>query len=229
MTCLLLWLEGPLQAWGGDSRFDLRRTLPFPTRSGLFGLLLAASGDSGPQEELLARMDKIALKAVSFKSDTPMLEDFHMVGAGYDEKDRWQSMNIPKKYNGKPRQGPGTKLTYRHYLQDRVFAAMLEMEDALMAKFAAALQNPVFDLYLGRKCCVPTELIFQGEFPDFAAATAKMLTIATSKKLEPDKVIAETGDFSVPDALLLSDVPVSFGTHKHYRERLVTMRPWTDA
>ena len=47
---LLLWLEGPLQAWGYDSKFGRRDTLPFPTKSGLLGLLCCARGAGGPEE-----------------------------------------------------------------------------------------------------------------------------------------------------------------------------------
>ncbi len=39
MSTLLLWLEAPLQSWGADSRFGRRATLPFPTRSGVLGLV----------------------------------------------------------------------------------------------------------------------------------------------------------------------------------------------
>ena len=39
MRNLLLWLEAPLQSWGAGSRYGRRDTLPFPTRSGILGLL----------------------------------------------------------------------------------------------------------------------------------------------------------------------------------------------
>ena len=70
MKYLFLWLEGALQSWGADSRFDFRRTLWFPTKSGIYGLLLAASGDSGPQEELLARMADAPLSVPAIRSAT---------------------------------------------------------------------------------------------------------------------------------------------------------------
>ena len=80
MKYLLLWLAGPLQSWGADSRFDFRQTLEFPTKSGVYGMLLAASGDSGPQEELLARMADAPLTVVTFEAKSGRLQDFHMVG-----------------------------------------------------------------------------------------------------------------------------------------------------
>ena len=56
MTALLLWLEAPLQSWGVDSRFGRRDTLPFPSRSGVLGLVCCATGRNGEQEAWLAEM-----------------------------------------------------------------------------------------------------------------------------------------------------------------------------
>lgn len=44
---LLLWLEGPLQAWGHDSKFGVRDTLNFPTRSGISVSFGSCEGLSG--------------------------------------------------------------------------------------------------------------------------------------------------------------------------------------
>ena len=44
MSTLLLRLAGPMQAWGADSRFDIRKTNREPTKSGVIGLLAAALG-----------------------------------------------------------------------------------------------------------------------------------------------------------------------------------------
>ena len=41
---LALVLAGPSQSWGHQSLFTRRNTLPFPTKSGLVGLLAAAEG-----------------------------------------------------------------------------------------------------------------------------------------------------------------------------------------
>lgn len=46
---LLLWLEGPLQSWGHDSRFGRRETLHFPTKSGVLGMVCAALGLVAPR------------------------------------------------------------------------------------------------------------------------------------------------------------------------------------
>lgn len=44
MSTLLLRLAGPLQAWGAESKYEIRRTGREPTKSGVIGLLMAALG-----------------------------------------------------------------------------------------------------------------------------------------------------------------------------------------
>lgn len=44
MSTLLLRLAAPLQSWGIDSKFDIRRTGREPSKSGVIGLICAALG-----------------------------------------------------------------------------------------------------------------------------------------------------------------------------------------
>ena len=161
---ILLWLEGPLQSWGADSKFGRRDTLNFPTKSGVLGLLLCALGKSGAQAELLSKLARLKQTVVSYsrvlklkenemkKADRePLLRDFHMVGSGYNDDNPWESLLIPKTREGKKAVGGGSKMTYRYYLQDAKFAVALEVPKELTKPFAEALQSPVYDIYLGRK------------------------------------------------------------------------------
>lgn len=227
MQYLLLYLKGPLQAWGASSRFDLRETMPYPTKSGIYGMLLAASGDSGPQQELLADMSDAPFSVFTFKDDKPepgRLRDFHMVGNGFSENG-WQSLMIPRKSNGQKAVGGGAKLTYRYYLQDKTFAVLIGFSDRLAEKFAAALADPVYDLYLGRKCCAPTAMIFQGKFVSESEAIQKIRTLAEQDQLIPALRIREI-DSQKHDSILLNDVPVAFGSHKIYRDRWIVEEPF---
>lgn len=229
MHYLLLYLKGPLQSWGADSRFDLRETMPYPTKSGIYGMLLAASGDSGPQEKLLADMADAPFSVFTFKDNKPepgRLRDFHMVGNGFKENDKWQSLMMPKKSNGGKPAGVGAKLTYRYYLQDKTFAVLIGFSDLLADKFAAALADPVYDLYLGRKCCAPTAMIFQGKFTSESEAIQKIRALAELDRLTPALRIREINS-QQPDAILISDVPVAFGTHKVYRDRWIIEESFT--
>ena len=231
---LLLWLEAPLQSWGFDSRFGRRDSLDFPTRSGVLGLLCCAMGAGGEQREWLELMARQTQTVLAFGLSKegkegarkalprqPLLRDFHMVGSGYDDQDIWQSLLIPKTSEGKKAVGGGTKMTYRYYLQDMAFAVLLTVPEAEAQVIATALQAPVWDLYLGRKNCVPTDFIYRGLFADEQQARQAALELATAKeRLALFQVLEGEHEGEV---LTLNDVPLQFGEHKKYRDRRVTV------
>ncbi len=228
---LLLWLEGPLQSWGCDSRFDRRDSLPFPTKSGVIGLVCAALGAGGEQRELLARLSSLDMQVLSFsridskggiKPREPLLRDFHMVGSGYDDADPWQSLLIPKTSEGKKAVGGGAKMTYRYYLQDAMFAVLLQAPGDMALDIAAALQNPHWDLCLGRKNCAPTEFIYQGCFPCADNAYAAAVKLATEKQRQIIFNVIQGAD-ARGEVITLNDVPLQFGESKRYRDRQITI------
>jgi CRISPR system Cascade subunit CasD len=232
---LLLWLEAPLQSWGADSKFGRRDSLPFPTKSGIAGLLLCALGASGAQRELLGELALLKQTAVSYVrrkqvgEDSekivrePLLRDFHMVGSGYEDGNRWERMHIPKTKDGKPAVGGGTKLTYRYYLQDAKFAVILEVPSSRSETFIAALQNPVYDIYLGRKNCAPTDFVYRGVYDAEQDALEKVAEIAKSKNELVEDFRVVDGEREEGDTIILNDIPVQFGEVKVYRDRRVTV------
>lgn len=233
---LLLWLEAPLQSWGSDSKFGRRDTLNFPTKSGITGLLLCALGISGEQKELLAQMAPLKQTIISFthvskdsegrlqkKDREPLLRDFHMVGSGYDETNPWENLMIPKKRDGKSPVGAGTKMTYRYYLQDAKFAVVIEVPMELSVQFAKALQNPVYNLFLGRKNCIPSDFICRGTFNSEEDTLQKAEEIALDKGLKKDFSVVD-GEFSDKGIVMtVNDIPIQFGESKRYRDRRVTV------
>lgn len=228
---LLLWLEAPLQAWGHDSKFGRRDSLDFPTKSGVLGLICSARGAGGEEQEWLATWADLDLQVVAYvpkhRQDLPTLRqpllcDFHMVGSGYDDQNPWQNLLIPKTSDGKKAVGGGSKMTYRYYLQDMAYAVILQAPAALIVEVIHALQHPVWDLYLGRKNCVPTEFIYQGEFAAVAQALEAAQQLAGEKNRTFSlRVLQGEHDGEV---LTLNDVPLQFGQHKRYRDRRVTVQ-----
>ena len=235
---LLLWLEAPLQSWGFDSKFGRRETLKFPTRSGVVGLVCSALGAGGEQRELLAEFSSLRQTVISFvrsrqtengkqKLDRePLLRDFQMVGSGYDDRDPWMSLMIPKTISGGRSVGGGTKMTYRFYLQDTFFAVIFESLPQQSLEIAEALRNPVWDLYLGRKNCVPTDFIYRGTFETQEEAEKIAYDLATEKNLLEDfRVLDGVDDIDECDEVMtLNDIPVQFGMDKRYRDRRVGVR-----
>lgn len=233
---LLLWLEAPLQSWGHDSKFGRRDTLNFPTKSGVMGLVCCALGYGGEQKEFLAAFAPLRQTVLSFvrknrkdeKTDRePLLRDFHMVGSGYNDKDPWTTLLIPKTAEGKKAVGGGAKMTYRYYLQDAHFAVVLEVPCDIAETIADALQNPVWDLCLGRKSCIPTDFVYRGIFDSEVDAINKAKEIGELDELHNGKNLLE--EFRVSDGehkgevLTLNDVPLQFGEKKIYRDRRVTV------
>ena len=138
MSTLLLRLAGPMQSWGTDSKFDVRRTGREPSKSGVIGLVAAALG--------IARQDRQALQTlnglrfgVRVDREGALLRDYHIARTAKDV----------------------AYVTHRYYLSDAEFVAGLESDDrALLARIAQALQAPAFPLYLGRRSCPPVGRVF---------------------------------------------------------------------
>lgn len=129
MKTLVLKLKGPLQSWGDSSRYRTRSTRTEPTKSGVLGLLAAAQGR--------ARTDNIAdLAALEFgvRVDQP----------GVLERD-FQTAREEKATN--------PRLSYRYFLADAVFIAVVSGPDTLIESLAQAVKSPQYPLFLGRRSC----------------------------------------------------------------------------
>jgi CRISPR system Cascade subunit CasD len=226
---LLLWVEAPLQSWGYDSKFGRRNTAPFPTKSGILGLLCSASGLMGEQRELLFKMSGMKQKVISFIKENEEnfnLTDFHMVGSGYG-KTEWEKLMSPKKLNGEKVSNStgeeGSKRTYRDYLQNAKFSVILEVPENLVSIFSDGLNNPVFPIFFGRKSCIPSEFIFKGIFETEHDSENRALSIASEKNLHKKFEVID-GEFeNLGRTMLLNDIPISFGDEKKYKERGVTI------
>ena len=181
MSTLLMRLAGPMQSWGIDSKFNVRRTEREPSKSGVIGMAAAALG--------IARQDKEALRplaalrfGVRVDREGRMLRDFHMA---------------------RPENSKDSYMTYRYYLADAVFTAGLEGDRALLEQIGQALRAPAFPLYLGRRSCPPVGRVFLGisDLP---------LREALLENAPPDAkwLITDAAD-GAPGGLV-RDVPLSF-------------------
>ena len=204
MATLLLRLAAPLQAWGADSKFETRKTGREPTKSGVIGLLAAALGLRRDEHEALTRLTGLRF-GVRVEREGQLLVDYHTAKT-QDEKTSY--------------------VTYRHYLQDAVFLAGIESEDAaLLQQLQQALLHPAFPLYLGRRCCPPTLPlclgIRQGSLLDVLRTEPMQ-----GRKPETGKLrIVADADPADPAAVPRQDLPVSFSpVHRQYGFRPV--REW---
>ncbi|HOW64250.1 MAG TPA: type I-E CRISPR-associated protein Cas5/CasD [Candidatus Paceibacterota bacterium] len=169
-ACLALLLDGPMQSWGHASRFERRTTALHPTRSGVFGLIAAAMGINKhdlDEADQLARLQPLRITTVTLLrrnrrgDELPILrlEDYHTVA--FTREAGANASRVAKllaKANGPitaEDRDSEIKPTKRHYLLDARFGVLLEGPAGLIEEVAAALSNPKWGVWLGRKCCLP--------------------------------------------------------------------------
>lgn len=209
-ACLALLLDGPMQSWGHSSRFDRRTTALHPTRSGVLGIIAAAMGidKHAPDEQTqLARLDVLRLTTVKLDKkdrhgrEIPLqrLEDYHTVTG-------------IRRASGKV-DVDATVQTYRHYLLEARFGVLIEGTVALLEEIAAALRNPRWGVWLGRKSCLPASPLLVAVSPDRAAVWRELLQRSgysgTELEQQFDRVVEATAKDSGAD--MIEDSPVGFG------------------
>ena len=135
MSVLLLRLDGPIQSWGGASRFVRRHTRTEPTKSGVLGLLAAAQG----------------------RRRTDPIEDLAALTFGVRVDQRGRMMRDFQTAIRRGRKNEPMPLSYRYYLADAVFVAAVEGDGELLRALDEAVRSPRFPLYLGRRACPPSD------------------------------------------------------------------------
>jgi len=133
MPTLLLRCVAPLQSWGVQSRYSIRDTAREPSKSGVVGLLCAALGR--PRSDDVADLAALRM-GVRVDREGVILRE-------------WQT--------AKATAAGDTTISTRYYLNDAAFLVGLEGQDAaLLQALHAALRNPRWHLFLGRKSCPPS-------------------------------------------------------------------------
>ena len=191
MSTLLLRFAGPLQAWGADSRFDVRRTNREPTKSGVIGLIASALGlrRDAPLDEL----NRLYF-GVRVDREGVLLRDLHTV-----RKDKNTSY-----------------MTTRYYLSDAVFLIGLHSDDeALMQRLEHAVRNPAHPLFLGRRSCPPEGRVCLGlrQMPleEALKSEPSLIPPKPSKSGEPQRARIVLDD--PRGTARLNDLPVSFSPY----------------
>lgn len=159
---LILRLEGALQSWGENAKWDFRDSSSMPTKSGIVGLLGCAMGLERNSEVLTELAQNIA---VAVRADRPgeKFVDFQTV-----QGDPLLAAT------GKPKTTGNTILSPHAYLQDACFTVFLETSESWHKRIVAALENPKWCMYLGRKNCVPSRPVLECKAVDYPALEAAL-------------------------------------------------------
>ncbi|CAN5545157.1 type I-E CRISPR-associated protein Cas5/CasD [soil metagenome] len=209
-ACLVLQLEGPLQSWGFEDRFNRRKTGLLPTKSGILGLCCAALGAGrGSERERvwLPRLNALECLIIAIPREdwsVRRMEDFHTV-------------QNTRTADGKIKD---THITHRTYLNDAGFAVLLSGAADVLAELTAATQDPVWGIWLGRKACIPSAPIFHSLHADEAAALAALLgdqpLSAFTRQRDAASFASGTDTFN--------DSPTTFADPRQFAPRRITLR-----
>jgi CRISPR system Cascade subunit CasD len=155
---VVLNLEGSLQSWGFDSKYNRRDTGLMPTKSAIAGMCGAAIGLSWGSDEsnfFHEEFSKLKMISLTINKDTrykslsaTRMQDYHIV-------------QNSRQADGKIK---NSHITYRQYLTDAVFGVLLYGNSELIDKISQALQDPCWGIWLGRKSCIPSSPVFIGTY-----------------------------------------------------------------
>lgn len=212
---LALMLDAPLQSWGFSSRFQRRTTALHPTRSGITGMICAALGvDKGSVNEAdwLKRLESVGLTVFAIPRqpegcreplEIRRMEDFHTVlgtrrASGAISKD--------------------AVISHRQYLLDAKFGVILVGPCETLNRVHAALSNPCWGVWFGRKNCIPAAPICRGGVKASIDETMADLGLANHALSEFSRVEEVVVFDEGTDTLM--DVPVNFKTREFKSRRI---------
>ncbi|NPV75791.1 MAG: type I-E CRISPR-associated protein Cas5/CasD [Anaerolineae bacterium] len=207
MDTLLIRLIGPMQSWGVQSHYTVRDTGLEPSKSGVMGLLCAALGRprQAPLEDLL-----VLRMGVRVDREGILSRDYHI------------AQDVLETDNKKIRE---SVVTNRYYLANAAFLVGFEGDPGILSELQAALQKPVWALFLGRKAFPPSAPIFLQDGLQAGKTLEQALMeygwiVSWRKGEEPNqiRVVIDSNE----GKQVRPDVPVSFATRRFASRRVNT-------
>ena len=169
---LLVRLEAPLTAFGGETIDNHGVIRDIPALSMIAGLLANALGwrreDSARHDRLQARLRMGARRDIA----SHRLQDYQTARL-FEDDQAWTTLGVPEGRAKSPTyvpQGDGRKATtqqrYRDYHANLLTLVALRLEppeeSPTLDDLAEALDQPARPLFIGRKPCLPSGRLFAG-------------------------------------------------------------------
>ena len=141
MPTLLLKFDAPIQSWGTTLKLKNHDTDPYPSKSGVIGLIAAALGRR--RDEDLSDLADLHF-GVRIDRQGYILDDFQVSEVSEKEK----------------------KIGHRKYLSDACFICGIEADKVTLENIKYALIHPAYALFSGRRGCPVTAELVQGIVPE---------------------------------------------------------------
>jgi CRISPR system Cascade subunit CasD len=204
---LVLRLEAPLVAFGGDAIDNLGVIRPFPSKSMITGLLANALGVERYEYELLQSLQDGLVFGSRIQLDRRLLRDFQTAGL-YKSDQGWTTREEVEGRGGGSASYLGPHLRYRDYWADAeitVVFRLLPGSPVDLDQLKDALQYPARPLFLGRKTCIPSSAVYNGGItaPGVFAALLALFDVGS----EAVAVSLQWPAFDDPDSSLPSEFP----------------------
>lgn len=149
MRYLVLRLQAPLMSFGEGDYWDVRGTGVFPTKSAILGILSCCLGWYKNESDKITNLGESI--SISAREDIKcsIKRDYHTI---------MNTLKADGKLNDNAVQ------SYRSYLMDGAFSVLISSKsNSVLDQLKAALENPVWVPFLGRKACSPNLPLFQNE------------------------------------------------------------------
>ncbi|NVZ11040.1 type I-E CRISPR-associated protein Cas5/CasD [Allochromatium humboldtianum] len=214
---LILRLDGPMQAWGTHTFEDYRPSNPFPTRSGLLGLLGACLGlDRSDTQSLDALAESVAF-TVRLDTGAPRPGVDRLMPKRHTKLSDYHTVLDARKVDGSTNKFPIQ--SHREYLFDAAFTVAIgSRPDASfsLARIAESLRRPRFTPVLGRRSCPLGRPLL--ERPDCIEADDAKAALA---QFPPHSGLIYSEDELVSDQpTWIRDVP-RYGRHRQFATRRI--------
>jgi CRISPR system Cascade subunit CasD len=162
---LLLRLEAPLMAFGGETIDNYGVIRDFPALSMITGLLANALGWRREESERHDRLQQRLRIGARLDRESRRFTDFQTAQLAKDDRG-WTTWGEPEGRQGGANTYDGPHLRYRDYHADQSVLVALRLEPAdespTLDDLATALIQPARPLFLGRKSCLPSRPLLAG-------------------------------------------------------------------
>lgn len=162
---LLLRLQAPLIAFGGETIDNYGVIRDFPALSMVTGLMANALGWDRGDDTLHNRLQERMVLGARLDADGERLVDFQTAQLQANDQG-WTTRGVAEERAGGAGTYAGPHLRYRHYHADMNVLVALRLQPAeevpTLDDLAAALDKPARPLFVGRKNCLPTDRFMAG-------------------------------------------------------------------
>jgi CRISPR system Cascade subunit CasD len=155
---LIFRIYGMMASWGDIAVGEFRPSFDRPSKSAIMGMVAAALGIRRDEEERLRELATSYDMAVRIDVPGTLLRDYHTAQVPPSGKGRKKIIFPTRKAElSVPKDELNTILSSRDYRCDAVYSVCLWSSTASppypLIDLKQHLENPVFNLYLGRKSC----------------------------------------------------------------------------